>query len=1001
MSANIVVGPIPSGLRNDVEPFNVDNGSFPVLRNAYQWRGRVKRKRGTEFLNRLTFYILDGTTIGTLDGSGNLTVNLITTFVPVADDDTASIRPGTIILTDGTNDFTDDSAGNILINGMAGGGSINYNTGVLTLTGGVAAQPVTGTFGYYPGLPVMGIEDLILNPNDFTGTLGFDTRYAYNILNLVPYLVYQVNYYKNETTAAYTNYVAKTAWTPLSWNGQDYQQFWTTNYEGALWATNGVTVPFSPTNIGMQYKPIVAVTVTAGGPPATASLQINNHGLVVGDFVFINEVVTTTGINWQTGYVTTVTDANNIVVTLPNATIATNGTGGIAQYLTNRSDATKDCIRWYDGDPTNGIVTGLANTGNKGWINFMPPLSYEPYSIAGLPPAIYYLVGAKVILQFKDRLLFFGPVVQTSAVGSQVYLQDTVVYSQDGVPYYTASFTGDVRLATTVFNPILVPDNETANPNAFFADQTGFGGFIQAGLAQQITTVTSAQDVLLVGFTGSKTRLVYTQNDLLPFNFFLISTEDNSISTFSAINMDLGDLAYGSRGFTSTTQTDSNRFDLTIPDEAFQVKLTDNGSERFTAQRDYISEWIYFTYPSIDETYRFPTQSLQYNYRDNSWAIFKEAYTSYGPFRKRTGYTWQTVGLVYPTWSSWNVPWSAGASTLLQPDVLAGNQQGFLILRNKGTDEATSLQIQGFTGNLVTSIDHCLSDNDYIQITGVLGTVSQEVNGKVFRVYGTDDDTFRIDPPIVGSGTYLGGGLIKRFSVPFIQTRQFPTAWAFGRKTRLGVQKYLLTTTDVSEITLLIYLSQNADSAYNSGPIVPEISSLNNALIYSTVLYTCPESTNLGLTPANINLQTPTAVSQAQIWHRVNTSLLGDTVQLGFTLSDAQMRSYNETSEVFAITGATQATQAVLSTTAQFGPGTLVKIEGVVGMIELNFAENLYNYYTVVSSTPTTVTLNIDSTAFGAYVSGGTIVAIAPTNQIAEIELHGFIINVSPSSLLA
>jgi len=56
------------------------------------------------------------------------------------------------------------------------------------------------------------------------------------------------------------------------------------------------------------------------------------------------------------------------------------------------------------------------------------------------------------------------------------------------------------------------------------------------------------------------------------------------------------------------------------------------------------------------------------------------------------------------------------------------------------------------------------------------------------------------------------------------------------------------------------------------------------------VLYTCPESTNLGLTPANINLNMVTASQQQQIWHRMNTSLLGDTVQLGFTMSDTQMR---------------------------------------------------------------------------------------------------------------
>ena len=30
-------------------------------------------------------------------------------------------------------------------------------------------------------------------------------------------------------------------------------------------------------------------------------------------------------------------------------------------------------------------------------------------------------------------------------------------------------------------------------------------------------------------------------------------------------------------------------------------------------------------------------------------------------------------------------------------------------------------------------------------------------------------------------------------------------------------------------------------------------------------------------------------MQQQQIWHRMNTSLLGDTVQMGFTIADEQM----------------------------------------------------------------------------------------------------------------
>jgi len=38
------------------------------------------------------------------------------------------------------------------------------------------------------------------------------------------------------------------------------------------------------------------------------------------------------------------------------------------------------------------------------------------------------------------------------------------------------------------------------------------------------------------------------------------------------------------------------------------------------------------------------------------------------------------------------------------------------------------------------------------------------------------------------------------------------------------------------------------------------------------------------------NIQQNTNSNQAQIWQRMNTSLIGDTVQFGFTLNDTQMR---------------------------------------------------------------------------------------------------------------
>lgn len=901
MGQKIVVGHISKGLRNDVTPFNIDKDAFAMLVNAYQWRGRVKRKRGTALLGRLQRFFNSNsisyntnTTTITLDGSGN--GNIITGFSLQTN---ATIVPGTVTITaPGPTVYTDPA-----MNGtLSPSGTINYGTGAIVIAA-AAGQAVTVSLSYYPDLPVMGFEDLSLSPTTFGGNIAFDTVYSYNVLRTAPYSIYDVSFYKNPTTATYPSYVSKTNPTPTTWNGKNYQQFWTVNYQGAFWATNGITVPFNTTNIGMQYKFITNVVVVAAGPPAIVTLTIAAHGLVVGDFVFLNEIVGNTGINFQTGYVIALNSVNSVNVELPNATVGgAYSSGGIAQYLTNRSDPTKDCLRWYDGDPTTNGNPPLLNEPN-GWVNFAPPLSQFNYSIDDETPFQYYLVGARMIVPFKDRLLFIGPVIQSSAAGSQVYLQDCVIYSQNGTPYYTASFTGDPGLPTTVFHPILVPVDQTATAPAYWEDQTGFGGFTAAGVEEAITTVSSVGDVLIMGFNRTlQTRFVYSGNDLNPFNFFIVNSELPTSSTFSIINMDEGVIARGDRGYIITSQTTAKRIDLDIPDEVFQIKLTDNGTQRVCAARDFISEWIYFTYPvntGKDSVYVYPNQTLQYNYRDNSWAIFNECYTTYGEWRKRTGLTWATVGDFFPTWEQWNQPWNSGSSTTLQPQVVGGNQQGFLIIRNVGTGESNSLYIRNIVNSIVTSPDHCLNNGDYITISGALGTVGPSVNGQIFSISMATQNTFVLNPPLPTGLTYLGLGLIKRMYVPFIQTMQYPTAWDMGRKTRLGPQMYLLTTTNKAQITLQIFLSQNSDYAYNTGPIVPAANSPNNSLIYSTVLYTCTESCNLGLTPANTNLQmiseinaegTDAASPQQQIWHRVNTSLIGDTVQIGFTMSDAQMR---------------------------------------------------------------------------------------------------------------
>ncbi len=881
MGQKLIVGPnITKGLKNNLEPFAIDNDSFPTLINAYQWRGRVKRKRGTGILTRLQRII------GTTDAvTGNFTVII----------SPHPLQAGISLFTVGTTVFVDwdiDASHNpvtLITNSISSTATLNRSTGQLIITG-ANLNPLTSVI-YFTGLPVMGLEDWSDSSQAFLQNISFDTTYAYNISTAAPYTPTDISFYKNPPSSG--TYVAKGTATPLWWNGQNYQQFWSTNYQGAFWATNGIPIPFSSTNIGMQYSPASDIARTATATTTTTiELNIASSPLVVGDFVFFNEWTGANAgdINFKTGYVTAAA-APIYTITFQEAILTAGGTyvPGIVQYLTTRKTATLDCIRWYDG---------------TGWVNFAPPLSQFNFVIDDAPQAIYYLAGARMIIPFKDRLLFFGPVIQTATTNpTKIYLQDTVIFSQNGTPYYTSTFIGTNPLASNIpFNAVLVPTNQTATPTAFFEDQFGFGGWAAANIDQQITTVDINEDALILGFNEStQARMVYTGNDIIPFQFYIINDELGSASTFSSISFDEGVLTRGLRGIVITSQVSCARIDLDIPDQVFQISNLSNGSERFTAGRDFISEWVYYTYPDNESTYIFPNQTLQYNYRDKTFGIFNECYTTYGNFRKRTGETWATIGSVYPTWNDWNVPWNSGESNILEPLVIAGNQQGYVLIRDTSTTgEAPSLYINNISGNVVTSVNHCLPDGDYILIEDALGTVSSQVNGKVFSVKVIDNNTFNLNPSIT-SATYLGGGTITRMYIPKIYSKQFPVAWELGCKTRLGVQQYLFTKTDTSQVTLLIFLSTNASQAFNDSPIVPDPDCINNGLVYSTVLFTCPESTNLGLTPANTNLQNLTSIdssgrssnNQEQIWHRMNTSLIGDTVQFGFTLNDAQMRDPN------------------------------------------------------------------------------------------------------------
>jgi hypothetical protein len=98
--------------------------------------------------------------------------------------------------------------------------------------------------------------------------------------------------------------------------------------------------------------------------------------------------------------------------------------------------------------------------------------------------------------------------------------------------------------------------------------------------------------------------------------------------------------------------------------------------------------------------------------------------------------------------------------------------------------------------------------------------------------------------------------------------------------------------------------------------------------------------------------------------------------QYNMPLYNVQIETTNQS---ILIIGASRATQCVLMAKSNFQIGQTVTINGVVGMTQLNG-----NSYTVVGLTTTTITIDVDSSTFTAYVSGGYIVGPNNNNSVVQ-----------------
>lgn len=121
-----------TGLVQSRQNFIIPDDAYPVIENAYVWRERILRKKAYQLIGRLQRNFT-AVSIGNSPASATWTFILYSTLTVPVTTPNPSIVAGSVIITDGTDTFTDQGNGILRRQDSNLSSTINYITDLLLL----------------------------------------------------------------------------------------------------------------------------------------------------------------------------------------------------------------------------------------------------------------------------------------------------------------------------------------------------------------------------------------------------------------------------------------------------------------------------------------------------------------------------------------------------------------------------------------------------------------------------------------------------------------------------------------------------------------------------------------------------------------------------------------------------------------------------------------------------------------------------------------------------
>lgn len=455
---------------------------------------------------------------------------------------------------------------------------------------------------------------------------------------------------------------------------------------------------------------------------------------------------------------------------------------------------------------------------------------------------------------------------------------------------------------STIGNPFIAYTNGPPAAGSWRDDIRGQGGFLDIPTSEDIVAVGFVRDNLVIYCERSTWQLRYTGRSIAPFQIEKVNSELGAESTFSAVQFDTSLVGIGDKGIVECDSYKSQRIDIKIPDFVFQFNSANNGVARVQGIRDFPNRLAYWTVTlagiydgKVDPAQRiFPNIRLVYNYENDSWATFNDSLTALGNYQEQTNRTWLSTP---EPWIECNFSWMDQPSG--DPQILGGNQQGFIeILDNQTVNDASLFitNIVGGTPIVVTSPNHNLTskitsgvNGSVIGISGIVGNFSF-LNGGIFGVIVRDANTFELwqynatddsfSTATTGALlTYQGGGLINIRESFSVRSKKF-NFLDEGQNIQLGYLDILTVSTQAGEISLNIYLDYNDIDVSNTLP---------KNIIDNGASPATPDTFFNSIIPTSSS--TLNSVEGTKFWQRVFCATRANFLTLEYTFNNAQMVS--------------------------------------------------------------------------------------------------------------